>query len=185
MNRRMKSALVLLLVAGSGFGLAGCHSKKAKPTEAPKETVSATTPPASTGGTSTDTGSVRQLSQTKGDVPSSEGVIGATVRFDYDSSEIKAEYAPIITAQAKRLSADRHLALRLEGNTDERGSAEYNIALGERRAQAVKKALMLQGANENQLSTVSYGEERPVADGHDEASWAQNRRVDIVVIGGR
>jgi len=184
MNRRMKSALVLLLVAGLGLSVAGCHSKKAKPTEAPKETVSAAAP-ASTGGTSSESGSVRQLAETKGDVPSGEGTLGATVRFDYDSSEIKAEYAPIITAQAKRLSTDRHIALRLEGNTDERGSAEYNIALGERRAQAVKKALMLQGAAESQLSTVSYGEERPLADGHDEAAWAQNRRVDIVVIGGR
>ena len=91
----------------------------------------------------------------------------------------------MIAAQAKRLSADRHAAVRLEGHTDERGSAEYNVALGERRAQAVKKALLLQGAIETQLSTVSYGEERPVSDGHDEAAWSQNRRVEIILLGSR
>jgi len=70
--------------------------------------------------------------------------------------------------------------VRLEGHTDERGSREYNIGLGERRAQAVRRALMLQGASANQLSTVSYGEERPAATGSDEESWRLNRRVELV-----
>jgi peptidoglycan-associated lipoprotein len=105
------------------------------------------------------------------------------VHFDYDSSEIKPEYAAMIREHGKWLSIDRHLRVRLEGNTDERGSAEYNIGLGERRAQAVKRALLLQGAVEAQITTVSYGEERPVAPGHTEAEWSQNRRVDFVYTG--
>ena len=132
-----------------------------------------------------DAGQVRPLATDESKSAAGEGVLGTTIRFDYDSSEIKAEYSSVIAAQAKRLAADRHASVRLEGHTDERGSAEYNVALGERRAQAVKKALALQGAVETQLSTVSYGEERPVDDGHDEAAWSQNRRVEIILLGGR
>jgi peptidoglycan-associated lipoprotein len=72
--------------------------------------------------------------------------------------------------------------VRLEGHTDERGSREYNIGLGERRAQSVRRALLLQGASDAQLSTVSYGEERPAVAGHDEAAWSKNRRVEIVYL---
>jgi len=102
------------------------------------------------------------------------------VYFDFDSSEIKAEYQSVVSAHAAYLVKYPAARVRLEGNTDERGSREYNIGLGERRAQAVRKALMLQGAGDKQITTVSYGEERPAAEGHDEAAYAQNRRVDIV-----
>jgi len=105
------------------------------------------------------------------------------VYFDYDSSEIKPEYAAMLREHGKWLSIDRNLRVRLEGNTDERGSAEYNIGLGERRAQAVRRALLLQGAVDAQITTISYGEERPVAEGHTEAEWSQNRRVDLVYVG--
>ncbi len=87
-----------------------------------------------------------------------------------------------MAAHAKYLASNPTARIRLEGNTDERGSREYNIGLGERRAQAVRRALLLQGASDGQLSTVSYGEERPAAAGHDEASWSKNRRVEIVYL---
>ncbi len=103
-----------------------------------------------------------------------------TVYFGYDSSEIQAEYVPIVAAHAAYLTKYPAAHIRLEGNTDERGSREYNIGLGERRAQAVRKALMLQGVADGQITTVSYGEERPAAEGHDEAAYAQNRRVVLV-----
>ncbi len=105
-----------------------------------------------------------------------------TIYFDFDSSEIKGEGTDIVSAHAKYLSTHPTLHVRLEGNTDERGSREYNIGLGERRAQAVRQALLLQGAADSQISTVSYGAERPVDAGHDEAAWAKNRRVDIVYL---
>ena len=79
-------------------------------------------------------------------------------------------------------AAHPNLKLRLEGNTDERGTREYNIGLGERRAQAVRRALMLQGVAEAQLTTVSYGAERPAVEGDDESAWAQNRRVELVYL---
>ena len=103
-----------------------------------------------------------------------------TIYVDFDSSDIRAEFTGIVAANARRLAGNAALRVRLEGHTDERGSREYNIALGERRAQAVRRSLMLQGVADAQLTTVSFGEERPAADGSDEASWALNRRVEIV-----
>lgn len=101
--------------------------------------------------------------------------------FDFDSSEIRGDGPEIVAAHA-RYVAGKPIRIRLEGHTDERGSREYNIGLGERRAQAVRRALMLQGAGDQQLATVSYGEERPVATGTEEAAWQQNRRVEIIYL---
>ncbi len=112
-----------------------------------------------------------------------EGLLAKrVVYFDFDSSEIKGEGTDIVGAHAKYLSMNPSVHVRLEGHTDERGSREYNIGLGERRAQAVKRALLLQGASEGQIATVSYGAERPADAGHDEAAWAKNRRVEIVYV---
>ena len=102
------------------------------------------------------------------------------IYFDFDKSEIKAEFADIVTAHARNLTSHPNLKMKLEGNTDERGTREYNIGLGERRAQAVRRALMLQGVAESQLTTVSFGAERPAVEGDDEAAWSQNRRVELV-----
>lgn len=104
------------------------------------------------------------------------------VYFQYDSSEIQPQYDAIVQAHAAYLAQYPTARVRLEGHTDERGSREYNIGLGERRAQTVRKVLMLQGVTETQIATVSYGEERPVADGADESAYAQNRRVELVPV---
>ena len=90
------------------------------------------------------------------------------------------EYGALIDRHARYLLAHPDLKVTLQGNTDERGGTEYNLSLGQRRAQAVKSALHLLGVPDDQAEPVSFGEERPMADGHDEAAWAQNRRVDIV-----
>lgn len=102
------------------------------------------------------------------------------IYFDFDSSTIRAEYSQSVAAHAANLVANPGMTVRLEGHTDERGSREYNIGLGERRAQAVRRALMLQGVRAEQVTTVSYGEERPAVTGNDEEAWAMNRRVEIV-----
>jgi peptidoglycan-associated lipoprotein len=102
------------------------------------------------------------------------------IYFDFDKSEIKPEFADLVAAHARNLSSHPTLRMKLEGNTDERGTREYNIGLGERRAQAVRRALMLQGVAESQLTTVSFGAEKPAVEGDDEAAWAQNRRVELV-----
>lgn len=103
-----------------------------------------------------------------------------TVYFDYDRDEVKAEFQQIVADHGRYLAANPDARVRLEGHADERGSREYNIGLGERRAQSVKQVLLLQGAGAAQLTTVSYGEERPAVTSSDEESWALNRRVELV-----
>jgi peptidoglycan-associated lipoprotein len=105
------------------------------------------------------------------------------IYFDYDQFTIKEEYKPIVEAHAKYLQANRSARAILQGHTDERGTREYNIALGQKRADAVKNLMLLLGATEIQIETVSFGKEKPRREGHDEPSWTENRRVDIVHAG--
>ena len=102
-----------------------------------------------------------------------------SVFFDYDSFVIKDEYKPLVTAHARYLVANRAQKITIEGNTDERGSREYNIALGQRRSDSVKQMMILLGVKEDQIETVSFGEEKPRNPGHDEAAFSENRRADI------
>ncbi|MCB1637190.1 MAG: peptidoglycan-associated lipoprotein Pal, partial [Xanthomonadales bacterium] len=102
------------------------------------------------------------------------------IYFDYDSANIRADFADTVAAHAAFLAANPTISVTLEGHADERGSREYNLALGERRALAVRRQLVLLGAAAGQVRTVSYGEERPTTDGHDESSYALNRRVEMV-----
>lgn len=107
------------------------------------------------------------------------GELTNIIYFDFDSSEVRADFTDIVARHALILANDATIRVRLEGHADERGSREYNIGLGERRAQSVRRMLMIQGASASQIATVSFGEERPVALGSDDDSWAQNRRVEI------
>jgi peptidoglycan-associated lipoprotein len=100
--------------------------------------------------------------------------------FDFDKSAIKADDKPVIQAHGQYLGGRTDRSVTVEGNADERGSSEYNLALGNRRADSVKKMLVVSGAKAGQISTVSFGEEKPRASGHNEAAWSQNRRADIV-----
>jgi peptidoglycan-associated lipoprotein len=104
---------------------------------------------------------------------------GNVVYFGFDSSEILPESVSVVNSQAGHLAADPNGSVVLEGHADERGSSEYNIALGERRAKAVAKLMKLQGAGENQMQIVSYGEEKPADPGHNEAAYQKNRRVEF------
>ena len=106
-----------------------------------------------------------------------------SVYFEFDSYAVKDDFKPLIDAHARYLQGDKGGRMTIQGNTDERASREYNIALGQRRADAVKKMMMLLGATDSQIETVSFGKEKPRREGHDEASWAENRRVDIVYFG--
>jgi peptidoglycan-associated lipoprotein len=102
-----------------------------------------------------------------------------TIYFDYDSATIKDEFQSIIQAHAEFLKLSKEAKTVLQGHTDERGSRDYNLALGQRRAESVQQALILLGVDAMKLESVSLGEEKPVKDGHDESAWAQNRRVEI------
>lgn len=103
--------------------------------------------------------------------------------FDFNSSELSEEDRNALTTHARLLSANTSLAVVLEGHADERGSREYNLALGERRAKAIEQVLNLQGVDREQIQVISFGEERPVAMGHDEQAWRLNRRVELLYSG--
>jgi peptidoglycan-associated lipoprotein len=103
-----------------------------------------------------------------------------SIYFDFDSDAIRAEFRATIEAHARYLVANKTRKILIQGNTDERGTSEYNLALGQRRATAVRNALAALGVPDAQMEAVSLGKEKPKATGHDEASWAENRRADIV-----
>ena len=103
-----------------------------------------------------------------------------SIFFDFDSFVVKSEFQPVVETHGKFLSSNKGRRIVIEGNTDERGSREYNLALGQKRAEAVKSRLQLLGATDTQMEAVSFGEERPKATGGTEDAWAQNRRADIV-----
>jgi peptidoglycan-associated lipoprotein len=170
----MRSVLVMVVLLAA-VGLGACGKKDVLPD--PNAAASTTNTGADTSGVGGANASIGD-----GDVAGPQAGLLAkrTVYFDFDSSEIRGEGTDIVAAHAKHLASTPAARVRLEGHTDERGSREYNIGLGERRAQAVRRALLLQGATDAQLSTVSYGEERPAAAGSDEAAWTKNRRVEIV-----
>lgn len=102
-----------------------------------------------------------------------------SVYFDYDKFEIQDQYRPLVEAHARFLRDNPTAKMLIQGNADERGSREYNLALGQRRADAVKQMMELLGAKATQIESVSFGEEKPKAAGHDEAAWSENRRADI------
>jgi peptidoglycan-associated lipoprotein len=105
------------------------------------------------------------------------------VYFEYDSSSVRQEDQATLQAHAAYLGEHPNLTVRLAGHTDERGSREYNLALGERRALSVRQILMLQGASIDQFQVTSFGEERPAESGNDDFAWSQNRRVEIIYVG--
>lgn len=106
-----------------------------------------------------------------------------SIYFDYDKDEVKAEFRPLVEAHAKYLQQNSNARLMIQGNADERGSREYNLSLGQRRAAAVKNAMNVYGASDNQIETVSYGEEKQRCAEATEACYAENRRADIVYSG--
>lgn len=112
--------------------------------------------------------------------PSSDISRRRSVFFGFDDTTIRPQDRDVIELQGRYLAAHPQVSVRVEGNTDERGGAEYNLALGQRRAEAMASALRVYGVKGSQMETVSWGKEKPVAQGHDEAAWAQNRRADIV-----
>jgi peptidoglycan-associated lipoprotein len=103
-----------------------------------------------------------------------------SIYYEFDKFDVREEYRPLVEAHAKYLRENPGAKMLVQGNTDERGSREYNVGLGQRRSDGVKKMLVLLGARETQVEAVSLGEEKPKSEGHDESAWAQNRRSDIL-----
>jgi peptidoglycan-associated lipoprotein len=166
--------LPLLAATASVVVLAGCASQV--PLDDKKATVSsaAAGSAAAPASSAADAATARQIAAAKAAL----GKVKPSIYFDYDKFEIKTEYQPTITAFANYLKADVKARLVIEGNADERGTTEYNLALGQKRAEAVSKALGVLGVAANRVEAVSNGEEKPRAKGSTEAAWAENRRAD-------
>jgi peptidoglycan-associated lipoprotein len=105
------------------------------------------------------------------------------IYFAFDSSEVAEQDRDLVSAHAAFLAANPGISVSLEGHADERGSREYNIGLGDHRAQSIRRMLEIQGVSPSQISTVSFGEEKPAVEGHDESAWSMNRRVELVYVG--
>jgi peptidoglycan-associated lipoprotein len=171
----MKASLVI--VAALSVVLAACSSTPIATSEAP--VVSAATPAVSTSDATAKSAVVTQALPAHLDT-NSPIYKQRSVYFDFDVFTIKGEFNSMLEQHAQYLKAHPELQVKLEGNADERGGREYNLSLGQKRSESVKRALVTLGAADAQLEAVSFGEEKPKATGHDEASWAENRRVDFV-----
>lgn len=180
----MKKIVLAALIA---VALAGCQTTS---TTAPVEDKSGTTPPTTTGSTSgtttggTNQGNVAGSATGANPLRDPNNILSKrNVYFEYDSFAVADQYKPIVEAHARYLNANRTAKVTLQGHADERGSREYNIALGQKRADAVKRMMTLLGVQEVIVESVSFGKEKPKNLGHDEAAWAENRRVDIIYAG--
>ena len=165
----------------AGAALVACSSPvKLEDKGAPVETRAGAKPGAATAAAATPSATtVTPVDLTKTDQVAMS-TAGRVVYFDFDSYVVKDEFRPVVEGNAKMLSADRKKRVAIEGHTDERGGREYNLALGQKRSEAVLKSLTLLGVNESQIEAVSFGKERPAATGSDEAAWAKNRRAELV-----
>ena len=160
--------------------LAGCASGVKLDDAAPVETrTPATTGAGGAAGSGTSQTTVTSVDLTNKGGSAAINALPKIVYFDFDSFVVKDEFRPTIEANAKALTADRKQRVVIEGHTDERGGREYNLALGQKRAESVQKALVLLGASDGQVEAVSFGKERSAAQGSDEAAMAKNRRAEL------
>lgn len=173
----MKKLLIpsLLVILLAGCGSTPVSEDKLPPVES--RTPSNTTVATVKADEVTATGLPRELTDPQSTLSK------RSVYFDLDKYEVKNEYQALVAAHAKFLTGNRQYKMLVQGNTDERGSREYNLSLGQKRAESVKRNLVLLGAREDQVESVSLGKEKPRAEGHDEAAWAENRRADILYKG--
>lgn len=173
----MRSFSTLALIASSIALLAACSSVKLDEKAPP--IVERSGPPVQP---QADTRAVETVTAGTSDpLNDPQGVLAKrSIYFDYDSYIVKDEFKPVLDAHGKYLAANKARRIVIQGNTDDRGGREYNLALGQKRAESVRKALSLLGVTDAQMEAVSFGKEKPKATGSDEAAWAENRRADIV-----
>ncbi|MBZ0248626.1 MAG: peptidoglycan-associated lipoprotein Pal [Burkholderiales bacterium] len=176
----MKKIALSIVVASL---VAACGSQEVKKDVPVADRTTPTTQP-SRPATSTTTSPTTQPAIAANPLTDPKNILSKrSVYFDFDSNVVKDEFRPVVQAHARYMVDRKDARIRVEGNCDERGSREYNLALGQRRAEAVKRVMTVLGVQEGRIETVSFGEEKPAAAGHDEAAWAQNRRGDIKYAG--
>ena len=166
MRKHMKSKITLATLAATAIFLSACSSTKVD------DSANATAKSA-----------VAQVVVAPHMDPNSEMSKNRSVYFDFDDFTVKKEYSSVVERHGKYGSSNSQLKIKVEGNADERGGREYNLALGQKRAEAVARALKVYGVKDSQVEPVSFGSEKPKASGHDEASWSQNRRADVAYVG--
>jgi len=169
----MRTLNLFAVILSSAMLLSACSSTKLDDSKVPVEDRAGTAQDARSVNT-VNTGSTDPLNDP-------QGVLAKrSVYFDYDSYSVKDQYKPLVEAHAKYLVSHKNRHILIQGNTDQRGGTEYNLALGQKRAEAVRRSLSLLGVADSQVEAVSFGKEKPKALGTDEASYAENRRADIV-----
>ena len=172
----MRSAKSVAFIVAAAALLSACSSTKLQ--EAPKveeKPVAQAAPPADNREIRpVETGNVDPLNDPKG------VLANRSVYFDFDSYAVRADGKPVVENHSAYLTKNKQRKVLIQGNTDERGGTEYNLALGQKRAEAVRKSMAALGVSDSQMEAVSLGKEKPKATGHDEAAWAENRRADIV-----
>jgi peptidoglycan-associated lipoprotein len=173
----MKKTVLYLIVMAVA---AACSSQETKQ-EPPLSDRSTAVPPTTAGSSSSTTRPTPSADSMRGNplTDPNSPLAKRSVFFDFDSNSVKDEYRGLVQAHTRYMADKRDTRIRIEGNCDERGSREYNLALGQRRAESVKKVMTVLGVSDGRIETTSYGEEKPVGMGHDESSWSQNRRADI------
>jgi peptidoglycan-associated lipoprotein len=177
----MKQIAIYLVLAGLA---AGCASQEKKDAPAVTDRSGATTPPSTAMAPPTTARPTTPGTVAGNPLRDPNNILSKrSVFFEYDSNAVKDEYRGLVQAHSRYMTDKRDAKVRIEGNCDERGSREYNLALGQRRAEAVKKVMTVLGVPDSRIETTSYGEEKPVATGHDEQAWSQNRRADIKYAG--
>lgn len=174
----MKKYLLVMLMA---VAMVGCDANVRDDDGAGEAGEGASGAQAGSVGGGGVSGSALSVSYDKSAINDSSSVLAERViYFDFDSSNVEGEYIELVKHHGKYLALNADTNIRLEGHTDERGTREYNVALADRRAQAVKQLLMFQGASSNQITIISYGEEKPAVQGHDDEAWRLNRRAELV-----
>ena len=167
-----------LSISMSALALATLAACSSTPLNTPAVATTGPTVAPSNNGASTAQSTVATVTLDPLDDPKGE-LAARSVYFAYDDYTVDTKYQPLVQAHGRFLGGHPQVQIRVEGNTDDRGSREYNLALGDKRAQIVAKQLELMGAKPAQIEAVSYGEERPKSEGENEAAWAENRRADI------
>jgi peptidoglycan-associated lipoprotein len=174
---------VSFAVLAVAAALYGCATTESQDSSTSAGTPSAGKPSASTSTGSPSGGQVGSRSAATSGPGAASGMqrpdMKRSVYYEFDKYDVKPEYRTLVESHARWLKANPQAKLVIEGNADERGSREYNVALGQRRAESVTKMLMLLGAKADQIEAVSWGEEKPRSGGHDESSWSENRRADF------
>ena len=176
----MFKRLFMLIAMATALVLAGCGSDVKLDQPAEGSSTAAGAGAGGAQGQGTGQSSVTQV-QAGASAADKAGPVGVAkvIYFDYDSYVVKPEFQSVVDQHARFLRAHPNARLVLEGNTDQRGSREYNLALGQKRAEAVRRALTLVGASDGQIEAVSFGKEKPAVEGNSEEAYAQNRRVEF------